>query len=504
MGYTDWQAPTFSPYSIPTLPSLSFSEGERQIISYLLSQRSSVQYQNMVTTNAYYMGAQAIPNLKIAIPDDLAAQLRTLVGWAEPAVNPYVELLHVAGFRLPGEIEVSEELAQIWDDNGMDAEFPIATTDALAEGQAWFLGGVNDDGSSRVTVESPLSVSADFSLDGRTVKSLISTYKGDDQRERFTLMLPDRTIHAAQNDRNEWEIAGVDDHDFGVVTAVRMVNRARSDNRDGYSEITPALMSIIDSACRRSMGLEGSSELYSLPRMLFLGASAEDFQNADGTARRVWDAYINKINMIERDEDGAVPEVHQLTAYDPSVFTKVLQEYRSQAAGITKATPQELGLYTEGNPISVESLKAAETPRTRRARLMQRSFAPSIVRVMQMAVALQHNGVVPDDFRRIETAWSNLTVDDFPAMANGISQLTATGSLPRRSNVVYDMLGLSPVQRSQIAQEWETQDTNDILNQLDQNAAGGSNNGQQPTGEPTNTAASESSANTGSAPALSG
>lgn len=479
-GFTDWRPPAFSPTSIPTLPSLGLSESERQLIGFL---QGSYQQDrsNMVLTNSYYMGAQQIPNLQIAIPDELAANLRTLVGWAAMGVDPYVERTHVDGFRIPGETDVNEDCARIWDANGMDAEFPLCVTDALAIAHGWLLVGVNADGSARMTVESPLSVRADFATDGRTIKSLMQTYT-EENRTRAAIMLPDQTIQVAQDENGVWELVGRDVHNMGFVSARRMANNPRTDHRQGYSEITPALMSVIDSACRRLMGLEASSELYSLPRLMILGASAEDFQDSTGAMRKAWDTYVSKINVIERDEDGQVPELKQLTAYDPSVFTKVLEMYASQAAGILRALPQDLGLYTDGNPISVDSFNAMDMQRNRRTKGKQRAWGPDVAAAMKMALRFENGGTLPAKFERLAVDWAPPEEANLTLVADALSKLTGAGIAPRNSDVVLKRAGFNPVERAQMAQDMEQQRGDDMLNQI---LSGGGSNSQQQGQEPT-------------------
>ena len=479
--YPTWTPPRFTPTSIPALPSLTLSDDERALIEHLQS-RANLARTDMELTNAYYMGSQNLKNLEVAIPDQLASKLRTLVGWAATAVDPYVDRLHVEGFRLPGSTQADDTLGEVWALNGLDAEESLAYTDALAMRQAWWLVGSDPDGGDvpRVTVESPLNVAAQWDLSGRRLKALLQTYTQDDQ-SRATLMLPDRTIHIAQNERGEWELVDVDAHNFGWVTAARMANRPRTDNRDGSSEITPALMSLIDSACRRLMGLEASSELYSVPRLLILGASAEDFTNASGQARKAWDAYISKINVLENDDEGNHPDVHQLAVYDPSVFTKVVEMYAAQAAGLVNALPQDLGLYTQGNPPSVESVDAMESRRNRHALTMQQTFGVSHVAVQQMALRYMNGGRLPDRYRRIEVDWSPPDLINFPAAADAITKLTggANPVLPARSDVVLKRLGLSAVERAQIEQDRGAQVPNDIVSAL-QNAATASRTPAQP------------------------
>jgi hypothetical protein len=472
--YPTWTPPRFTPTSIPTLPSLSLSDDEQRLIGYLQTRATNARA-DMVTTNSYYMGAQAIKNLEVAIPRELADKLRTLVGWASTAVDPYVDGLRVEGFRLPGSTQADDTLGNVWAMNGLDAEESLAYTDALAMRQAWWLVGSDPDGGDipRVTVESPLNVAAQWDLSGRRLEALLQTYTQDGQ-DRATLMLPNRTIHIAQNERKEWELVDVDAHNFGYVTAVRMANRPRTDNRDGSAEITPALMSLIDSACRRLMGLEASSELYSVPRLLILGASAEDFTNPNGQARKAWDAYISKINVLERDDEGETPTVTQLAVYDPSVFTKVFEMVASQVTGMVFALPQELGLYTQGNPPSIESVEAMAVRRNQRiTNTMQPTFGVAHVQVQQMALRYMNNGTLPAKYRRIEVDWAPPQLVNFSTTADAVLKLTSGDNpvLPARSDVVLKRLGLSAVERAQIEQDRGEQVDSAVVQALQQAAA---------------------------------
>lgn len=469
-AYPSWSLSLFSPLSYPTLPSLSLSDDEQRLVSALQSQAQNDRA-DMALANAYYMGSQAMRNLQVAIPDELAQKLRTLVGWARVAVNPYVDRLHVEGWRLPGATSQDELLGRIWSSNGLDSEESLAFTDALTMGRAWWLVGSNPESDvPLITAESPLNVSALWDLSGRRIMALMQTYSSFDTA-RATLMLPDRTMHLAQDEDKRWVIVDIDQHNFGYVTAVRMAHAPRTDNRNGYSAITPEMMSIIDSACRRLMGLEASSELYSVPRMLILGASADDWQNPDGTARRAWDAYISKISVLENDENGNPPSVVQLTTYDPSVFTKVIEMYAAQFAGEVASLPQELGLYTDGNPISVESVDAMDMTRNRHAKSLQESFEVSLRQVLQMSLRLMNGGALPTKYESFQADWRHLQLVNFPAAANAVAQSVAAGVLPARSDTVRSLLGLNAVQSAQIEKDFGEQVPNDIVAHLQQVAS---------------------------------
>lgn len=466
VGFTDWYAPSFSPSSIPVLPSLGLTESERQLIA-TLQNRAQPDRANMTLCKQYFKGAQVIDNLKMAVPDEIAVLLRTLVGWSRLAVNPYVERLARDGFRLPGETDINQDLEDVWVDNGLAAEQKLAYKDALTMGRGyWLIGSPDEPGASpKITVESPLNMGVLWDLNGIRAKSAIQSYMIDNQRHA-AVYLPDQTLQIAQDENLVWQLVDRDEHHFGYVPIERMAYDPETDNRDGNSAITPELMSTVDAACRTLLGLEVARELYSAPRVAILGAVLTDFQNADGTKRSMWDTYIHKLLGLERDEEGNLPVVQQLDTYDPSTFTKLVEMYGSQAAGITAAQPQELGLYTQGNPVSADAYDGADLTRNRRAELMQDYFATPMIRVMQMAMRFQNNGMLPKQFRRIEVDWRSVHHVSLAQAADPISKLVASGSIPASSDVTLKAAGFTAVQRAQMEQDRQVGQGQSLLQQI--------------------------------------
>src|SRR5690606_37117023 len=73
-----------------------------------------------------------------------------------------------------------------------------------------------------------------------------------------------------------------DDHGVGLVPVVQFANRQRVSDRAGRSEITPAVMSITDAACRTLLGMEVSREFFAAPQRYILGASEGAFEDQEG------------------------------------------------------------------------------------------------------------------------------------------------------------------------------------------------------------------------------
>jgi hypothetical protein len=226
------------------------------------------------------------------------------------------------------------------------------------------------------------------------------------------------------------------------------------------------------------MILAVAGELYGTPRMLILGATEADFQAPDGTPKTAWETYITKMLALERDEDGQVPEVKQLTAYDPATFTKVIEMHASQAAGILAATPQDLGLYTQGNPTSAEAASVNEGRRDRRARRKQAIFGVPLIEVMQMAMRFMHNGKLPTEFEQMAVDWADVSIETPGITADAITKQIAAGAIPATSDVTLKRLRYSATERAQIAQDRQEQAGQDALSQIADDVAKMAGRGQ--------------------------
>lgn len=450
---------------IASLPPLGLEDGERALFAEAQAAATRQRWA-MEVTEAYYLGEQVIRNLRIAVPKELEF-LRTVVGWPAIAVDPLVERLSVDGFRLLSATRADDALMDLWALNGLDSAQSLAFTDALSLGRSYLVVGSPEgaDETPRITVESPLNMVALWDSTGMRCRVALQEFWRDG-RKHAAMLLPRVTITLESDDSGQYTLVDRDEHGFDFVPVVRMVNRPRTHDRNGRSEITPAIMSITDAACRTLLGLEVAREFYSVPQRLILGASESDFQNADGTAKTAWETYITRVLALERDENGDLPTVTQFAVYDPSVFTKLIEMYASQMAGLLAAPPQDLGLYTQGNPTSAEAAQVGESRRDRRAVLRQKMFSGALVEAMQYGVRFQNKGALPEQYRRIAVDWQDVALESLSLASDGISKQVAAGVVPGDSDVVRKRLGWNAVERELLAQDTRRAGGRDIAQQI--------------------------------------
>jgi hypothetical protein len=126
-------------WTLPAPNVEGLTDDEQRLVTGL-STKLALQVPQMLSSWAYYDGVQRLANLGISIPPQLAG-VRTVVDWPRVCVDPLVQRAEVSGFRLPGATEIDSELAEFWDANDMQGEFPLSVLDSLVAGRGYLVAG---------------------------------------------------------------------------------------------------------------------------------------------------------------------------------------------------------------------------------------------------------------------------------------------------------------------------------------------------------------------------
>jgi hypothetical protein len=418
-----------------------------------LSSRLQFQLPMMQLTNAYYEGTQRLYDLGVTIPAALS-RIRTVVDWPRICIDPLVQRAVVDGFRLPDSTDVDTELADIWQANDLDAEAPLSYLDALVYGRGYQIVGQDDNGDPLVTVESPLNLSLAWDPRTRTTTAAYQAYQAEGV-QRAVLYLPNVSIYMSREVQSSaWTVDDRDEHGFGEVCVVRFANRPRSADREGRSEITPAIRNITDSACRSLLGMEIAREVYSVPHRYVLGADESDYVNPDGTPKSALEMTMSKFVAFQRDEDGNLPQVGQFQAFDPSVFTKIIDEQAQLMAAASQFPPSYFGLTSTANPASADAIRVAHAGLENRAREVQNQFSDPQERVMRLAWRVANGGApVPAGMKGLTTDWIDAATRTPAATGDFLFKMVQMGAIPATSDVTLKEAGFNAVQRAQLEQD---------------------------------------------------
>ncbi len=465
---------------MPILPTVTLTEAEAEIVTWLENARTMAE-PDLTTLDAYYNGTQRIRDLGIAIPPQLRG-MHTVVGWPQITVDALDERLDVESFRYTNSTSADMALWELWQASNMDEEHQLAQLDALIYGRSYVCVGAADDGyGALITVESPLQMSAQWDERSRQITAALRIYgvRTDVRTCYGTLYLPDQTV-SLESSAGGWIVLGRDQHNLGTVPVVRLANRQRAADRYGCSEITSQVRSITDGACRTLLGLEVAREFFASPKMYILGASESDFVAADGTPKTAWETYIGRVLALEADAEGNKPEIGQLTAYDPSAFTRVIDMYAEQLAACARLPAYMLGKQTQ-NPASADAIRSAENGLIRRAQRRQKVFSGAWESVIRLALRISDNGRLPTDAYKIETMWADAATPTPAATTDAITKQIAAGVVPPKSDVTREKLGYSMVERQRLAVADAQHEGDQLLAQLASGLTG--NGAANPAGQ---------------------
>src|SRR6185503_11497585 len=105
------------------------------------------------------------------------------------------------------------------------------------------------------------------------------------------------------------------------------------------------------------MALAVASEFYSAPQRYMLGAQESAFVDANNNPKSAWQTYLGRVLALEADDQGNLPQVGTFAAYDPAVYTKVIDALAQRVSAITGIPPYSLGFAT-ANPTSADAIRS--------------------------------------------------------------------------------------------------------------------------------------------------
>lgn len=431
-----------------SLPSTMLSRTEQDAVSALQSRLMSFQPNNMFKADLY-SGKQRLESLGISIPPSLQ-NMMAVVGWPGTVVDVLEERLNLRGWLSPdGDFGMDEVFAA----NDLDVEASLAHLDAMIYGTAFIAVSTGLDGEADplVTVESPTRMTASISPRTRRVTAaLASRFDENGNTVGGVLYLPDVTVwfeHTATG----WSVLDRDNHKLGRVPVVQLVNRPRSGDLRGRSEITPAIITYTQNAMRTLASAEIAREFFAAPQRYVLGANESFFFTEDGEPRSAWDSYLGRILAIERDGD-QLPTVGEFKASSMDPYFNQIRALSQLVASESAIPAHYLGFVTE-NPASADAIRQAESRLVKRALRRMAMFGRAWTEVARLAVSIRDGGPTPPGLASVRPDWVSPATATSAADADRVVKLIGAGVLSPRSTVTFNELGFTPETQKRLLNE---------------------------------------------------
>lgn len=451
---------------------------------------------------AYYEGNMWLNKIGFSVPPRMK-EFQTVVGWPAIIVDVIEERLKWKGWfdlsildEAPQEQEidldpeadpledvqepvtVDAETQKFFDDvyldNSLESEAPMVHLDALIFGCGFATVGTRDpndlEKTPLVTTESTELTTGIYDPQRRRLTSGV-VFRTDDDGNimRAALMKLGETIYLRRLGVGaRWIIEDKDQHGLDRLPLVPFINRPMGSRRSGRSEITRPIRGYTDIGVRTILGMETNREFFSAPQRYVLGATEDDFRDADGNRIPAWQSVIGRIWGIGRNEDGELPEVGQ---WEPAPSRPYLEQIQglSQLVAADGAVPQTYLGFMSDNPASADSIRALESRLIKRSERRITSFGWSWGEVGRLAWMMKNPG--SKDVPRLDTDWGNPATPTMQADADWAIKLIAAKVLSPDSTIARNRLNFSKSEQAIIEQENRRQEAKDRVKAAREQAA---------------------------------
>lgn len=416
--------------------------------------------------NRYYEGKNVLKNLEIAIPPSLA-NVETVVGWPQKAVDSLAVRSRFDGFVCADD-EAQDVLDRLVRQNHLKRQYRQIVQSELIYSCAFVTVSQGDTakGEPNVLMQLRGAENAAAVWDSRRGRIAYGmTVDSVDKHGRpkgYGLYTDDAVVHFALNpNTNLWDWWSVA-HSNGRPTMEVFAYRPTENKPFGQSRITPAVMSLTDSAVREALRTEVAAEFFTSPQKYLLGADADAFGN-----KTKWEAYIGNIFAIGRDENGDIPQFGQLSQGSMQPHTDYMRSLAARFSGETNVPISQLGVIHD-NPSSAEAIYAASEPLIIEAEDLNDGNREALQNIAVMAVAAAL-GVSVD---RMTSEQADIVANfKNPAMPSIVSQADAmikiASAVPEfaDTSVFWEELGFPEDVRRRIMSEIKTATSSNLVTQ---------------------------------------
>lgn len=425
------------------------SEEETFTVNFLVEQLKSKEKRNLLRSS-YYDGRRAIKQVGSVIPPQYY-KLGLALGWAAKGVDGLARRCNLDRMVWTGGNLDSLGYRDLVDSNFLMSELAKGRTDSLIHGVSYLITTQGADGepAALVHAKDALNATGEFNTRTRRLDNLLSvTSRNDNKITGFVLYLDGETI-SAEKDSSGWSVDR-STHPWGLPVEP-LPYRPRSSRRMGRSRISRPVMSHQDSALRALIRLEGHMDIYSIPKLILLGASESIFKNPDGTQRASWQLALGRTFAVPDDEDAHTPraDIKQFDAQSPEPHLAQLNALAKLMARETDLPDSDFALTDMANPTSEGSYAASRENLIAEAEgAMNDDWSVPIRRTVTRALAIQNGFTeIPAEWASIDTKWRSPIYLSKAAEADaGAKQLAAGPEWLKETRVGLELLGLTEQQ----------------------------------------------------------
>lgn len=386
------------------------------------------------------------------------------VNYARLAVDVVAQRLQVSGFRsAPGEV-VDRDLAGLWQAVNLDESSQLVILDALVTGAGYLSLGIDDDGRPLVSAESPAQVVVEYDPATRRIVAALKRWLDLDGYVHSLLMTA--TEHAEYVTRT----AGSTDpavaaatltayspgaqtllrrvpNPLGIVPVVPFVNRPRTTNPYGESEIVDVLP-VVEALSKVTSDLVVTSDWAAAPKRWATGLmpdaafgdrpNEEQVRTTTENIRTAWEKSRGS-RFVAAFSEGV--RFGTFDAADLTSFDTAVKLLTGQIAALAALPPYYVSLEAT-QATSADAIRAAESRITAKVRQRQRWFSGPFEDAMRMLVMIR-DGQPDSRLDDLQTLWVDPEPSTIAQTSDAVSKLVGAGILDVRTAL--ETLDVDPV-----------------------------------------------------------
>jgi hypothetical protein len=427
------------------------SDDETATLNLCASELDKKSTRNLLRSS-YYDGKRAAKLVGSVIPPQYQ-NIGLALGWAAKGVDGLARRCNLEKMIwADGDLD-SLGMSELEESNFLLSEISQGRTDSLIHGVNYLITTKGDsvagEPAALVHTKDALNAFGEWNNRRRGLDNLLSvTSREDGKITGFVLYLDGLTISADKVD-GTWQVER-SSHSWGVPVDP-LVYRPRGSRRMGRSRITRPVMGHQDSALRALVRLEGHMDVYTIPKLILLGADESIFKNADGSAKASWQIALGRVFGIPDDTDAEQAnqraDVKQFDAMSPEPHLAQLNALAKLMARETDLPDSDFALTDMANPTSGDSYAASRENLIAEAEGAMDDWSVPIRRTVNRALAIQNDlSVIPESWGSIEAKWrSPIYLSRAAAADAGAKQIGAVPWLAE-TEVGLELLGLDDQQ----------------------------------------------------------
>ena len=431
-----------------TVPDLD--EDETITLNLLIQQLADKEKRNLIR-QSIYDGKRAVKQVGTVIPQQYK-NLGLALGWNAKGVDGLARRCNIDEIIWPGGKLDDLGMSELQDSNFLLSELSQARTDSLINGISYTITtqGLEGEPKALVHTKTALEATGTWNVRKKRLDNLLSiTGWHDNKISSFVLYLDGVTISGVK-DGGRWSSTR-SEHPWHVP-ADPHVYKPRSSRRTGRSRMSRPAIGFQDAALRGLIRMEAHMDIYSVPKLVMLGADEKIFRNADGSVKPGWNFAFGRSFGIPDNEDSEYPQnaradVKQFVAESPAPHLAQLNALAKLIAREFDLPDEDFALADMANPTSAESYTASRENLIAEAEGATEDWTSATRRTVTRALAIQ-NGLdeIPKEWATIAPKWrSPLYISKAAAADAGAKQVGAIEWL-KDTEVGLELIGLNPQQ----------------------------------------------------------